>query len=524
MRLDELLAAAGLDGGGPVEVSGLAYDSRRVRPGDLFVAIAGEHVDGHRYASQAVEQGAVAVVHESRLADLGVAMIQVVRSRLALARLAAAFHSHPSREMLVVGVTGTDGKTTTCALAAAAMTAAGFRPGVLTTVFWQLGAERLPNPTRQTTLESLDLQEALAQMLAAGCDSAVIEVSSHALVLDRVEGVEFDIAAVTNVSSEHLDFHGSDAAYLEAKATLVDRSARSVEKGMAKTAVLNAGDRSFPVMAARPIERRLAYLVERDLTAAHRGPADLVASGVRTTPAGSSFTVGIGEHRVAVELGLPGSFNVENATCAIGIAAALGGRLEQAAAGVAACLPVPGRMQPIDLGQPFRVVVDYAHTALALRRALDDLVPPAPARLMVMFGSAGERDRRKREEMGRIAADRCALVVLTEEDDRDEDGSAILAEIASGAESAGAVRGQTLLLVHDREEAIRQVLGRAAPGDVVLLAGKGHESSILGPSGPRPWNEVDHAIGALVELGYAPPAGWGASPSGRLRGTPVRRG
>jgi UDP-N-acetylmuramoyl-L-alanyl-D-glutamate--2,6-diaminopimelate ligase len=511
VTLDRLLPGAPAG----VSVAGIAYDSRLVKPGDVFVAIRGFHVDGHAHIDGAIAAGAAAVVHQDEVADIRVPHKRVPDSRAALAHMAAEFHGHPSREILVVGVTGTDGKTTTCALVAGALRRCGYRPGVMTTVYSQTGGEAKPNLTRQTTLEAPEIQKALSDMLAAGCDSAVLEVTSHALALNRVDCVEFDVAAVTNVSPEHLDFHGDLETYMRVKASLIERAAKSREKGMAKSAVINAGDPSYALMHTVPVERRLPYgRLDNGLqrlvpthgaaTLGRERELVLVAEDVRLSPMGAAFRARLGEHVVPVEINLPGSFNVDNALCALGVAACLGGRLEDAALGLSEVGSVPGRMERVDAGQPYSVVIDYAHTPASLEKVLDELAPLTSGRVLLVVGAAGERDAGKRGPIGAIAARRCALSWFTDEDPRGEDAGAILEALARGATEAGGVQDQTFFVLRDRAQAIAAAISAAQPGDTVLLAGKGHERSIIQADGSHEWDERAAAVQALAAVGHGP--------------------
>jgi UDP-N-acetylmuramoyl-L-alanyl-D-glutamate--2,6-diaminopimelate ligase len=483
-------------------VRGVSSDTRQLTPGQAFVALRGAHVDGHRFVAEAARRGApVALVEEPVEADPAIVEVVVTAGRPALAEAACWAFADPSRALLVVGVTGTDGKTTTSILTAAVLAAAGHRPGLVTTAELWLGGRRLANPEHITTPEAPQLQALLRAMVDGGSDAVVIETTSHALAQERVRGVAYDVAVFTNLSHEHLDYHGSFAAYQAAKLRLFEALGRRWEgKGIPAAGIVNVDD---------PAGERFA-------AAARTAGARVIGFGTdpradvrtrRVEDDGWRLRMELVTPRWAgpVELRLPGRFNVHNALAAAAVAEAL--ELDPAAvvAGLASVDRVPGRMERIDAGQPFDVIVDYAHSPAALTQVLDILEPRAAARgggLVVVFGSAGERDREKRPRMGRIAGERCRLVVLTDEDPRGEDREAILEEIAVGAEAVGRRRGVDLLLVPNREEAIRAALQRASPGDVVLLAGKGHEGTILYADGPRPWDEAAVARRILAELGY----------------------
>lgn len=496
-----------LPGGGTppamVPVTSVELDSRRVRPGSLFVAVPGQHADGHDFASRAVSAGAVAVVAERALPGLGVPQLLVPSARPALAVAAAWIHDQPSHRLGVVGITGTDGKTTTAFLVRSMLQAAGHQTGLIGTIDVIVGGRSRGNPTRATTPEAPELQAHLAAMLAAGDLFVVLESTSHGLAQERVGEVAYDVAVMTNVTHEHLEFHGTHEAYRTAKRRLFERlqiSAENPAKGWRKTGIVNRDDPwadEFAAAGRGAGARVLAYGTDP--------AADVVATGVEEGPGGLRLAVRTARWSGQLRVALAGRFNVHNALAAVAVGEAL--ELDPGAIrdGIEALRAVPGRMQRIDAGQPFTVVVDYAHTPESLGKALDNLAPLAAARggrLVAVFGSAGDRDRQKRSMMGRVAAERCKLVVLTDEDPRTEDRAAILEEIASGAEALGRRRDQELLLIADRGEAIRAALEQAGPGDVVLLAGKGHERTIETATGAIPWDEAAAAREALAELGY----------------------
>ncbi len=493
MDLESLAREAGLPappvGLARVAVASVVFDSRRAGPGSLFVAIRGHHTDGHEHALAALAAGAVAAVVERPPHGVPPGRLLVAAdTRVALARLAAAHWGHPSRACRVVGVTGTDGKTTTATLLHAALAGAGRRAGALTTVDFRVDGRIEPNRTRQTTLEAPDIQERLRGMVDAGCTEVALEVTSHALALHRVEEVRFAGAVFTTVSHEHLDFHGTWEAYFDAKASLLERAAATPDG----FAVLNYDDaRAYGRLAARPIPRRLAY-------SADGAPgADLRAQEIRATADGLRFTAETPAGRSDVAIHLPGSWNVGNALAALAAGLLLDAPLAGLAQGLSALAHVSGRMERVDLGQPFAVVVDYAHTPDALAKVLGALRTTTPGRLFVVFGSAGERDVAKRAAMGAIAAGLADQVVVTSEDPRGEDPGAICEAIAAGAEAAGGEPGATVHVIVDRAEAVDFAIAAALPGDTVLLAGKGHEASILVGRAPRPWSERAAAEAAL---------------------------
>jgi UDP-N-acetylmuramoyl-L-alanyl-D-glutamate--2,6-diaminopimelate ligase len=467
------------------EVRGLAYDSRQVEPGTLFFAIPGVHVDGHDFVPQAIERGALALVVERELPSVEVAQLVVERARNALADAADAWFGHPSRSLHVIGVTGTDGKTTTCFLAAAMLRAAGRRPGLIGTVELGIGGERNPNPNRNTTPEALELQALLARMVDAGNDSLVMEATSHGLAQARVRNVAFDVGILTNLTSEHLEFHGSLENYRAAKALLFEH---------APISILNADDPSFAYFRDRAAGVVTTYGLEAD--------ADVRASAVEASATGTAFDVKADGWAGRVSLRLPGSFNVHNALAVMALARVEGIDLDLAARALGEVPGVPGRMETVDEGQPFGVVVDYAHTADSLGKVLRVLRPLSTGRLIAVFGSAGERDPTKRPAMGRVSAELADITVVADEDPRLEDPRAINEAIADGARSAGARDGETLVVIDDRTAAIRHAIGLAREGDVILLAGKGHEKTIIYGTEGRPWDEKEVARRALRDAGW----------------------
>jgi UDP-N-acetylmuramoyl-L-alanyl-D-glutamate--2,6-diaminopimelate ligase len=485
-------------------VAGVRYDSRQVEPGDLFVARRGQHTDGHQHVAAAVAAGAVAVVVERPLPGIGVPELVVRDAKISLGLAAAWRAGDPSRSLGIVGITGTDGKTTTAYLVRAVLEAAGHPAGLLGTTDVIVAGESRGNAARTSTPEAPELQAHLAAMRAAGDTWAVVESSSHGLAQFRVAGVAYDVAVLTNVTSEHLEFHGTLEAYRAAKRSLFARLAvgdDNPDKGWGKHAVVNADDPEGEAAAsvARAVGARVwRYGLVPAAGQRQRAELDLVAAALEERPDGTRVTLRAGDWHGTLALRLAGRFNVSNALAAMGVAAALGLDLDLAAHALGELEGVPGRMQRIDEGQPFRVVVDYAHTADALAKVLDELRPSDPAAgVIAVFGSAGDRDQSKREPMGRVAGERCRLVIVTDEDPRAEDRMTILEDIAAGVEAAGRRRGEDLLIVPDRREAIASAMQLARPGDTVLLAGKGHEKTIETAAGEVHWDEVAEARAAL---------------------------
>ena len=449
-----------------VSVGGVTHDSRHVRPGDLFVAVPGAHHDGHDHAPAAIEAGASALVLERAVPAPGVPQLLVRAARPALASAAAWFEGDPSHRLGVVGITGTDGKTTTSYLVRSMLEACGLPTGMLGTIDVVVAGESLGNPGRATTPEAPELQAHLRAMADGGDRFAVVEATSHGLAQDRVAEVAWDVAVHTNVTHEHLEFHRTPEAYRAAKRRLFERLATgpaNPDKGLGKHAVVNRDDPWAPIFLDAARDAGASII---GYGAAPGAEADIRAIAVRE---GRRLEVTVRTRRwqAPVRLALAGRYNVHNALAAIGVGEALDLDPEAMRAGLEALDRVPGRMEPVDLGQPFRVLVDYAHSPEALAKALDAIAPLAAAGgggLIAVFGSAGDRDTAKRPMMGRVAGERCRLVVVTDEDPRSEDREAILDAIAEGAEHAGRVRGHDLLLVADRRGSHRGGDRPGAPG------------------------------------------------------------
>ena len=480
-------------------IGGVKLDSRQVSPGDLFVALPGGTTDGHRYIPDAIRRGAAAVVGVHPLTDLPVPYLQVEDARSALAALSAAFYGFPGRQLTVIGVTGTDGKTTTSTLIFEILNAAGLQAGMISTVSAQFGEQSIDTGFHVTTPEAPDVQRFLAAMAAAGLTHVVLEATSHGLEQQRVGGVDFDVGVVTNITHEHLDYHGSYESYRAAKSRLFVDLAASAPKpqGNPRVAILNRDDGSFDYLASvvqslRPAVRQVAYGVHSQ--------AQVRAETVEHHPGGLQFTAVGKRYRIQVASRLVGDFNVSN--CLAAIAATVDGlSLDPDAAreGIAALRGIPGRMEVIDLGQDFMAVVDFAHTPNALRRALETARRLVPGRLIAVFGSAGLRDREKRRLMAEISAELADLTVLTAEDPRTESLDDILAEMAAGASDRGGKEGQTFWRVPDRGQALRFAVSMARPGDMVISCGKGHEKSMCFGETEYPWDDRQALRAVLAE-------------------------
>jgi UDP-N-acetylmuramoyl-L-alanyl-D-glutamate--2,6-diaminopimelate ligase len=485
--LGDLLAAMGgpgFAGDAGREVLRLASDSRRVEPGDLFFALAGLRQEGRAHVRQALERGAVAAVVE-RGAEAGEGpLVRVAEPRRALAEAADRFHGSPSRRLRLVGLTGTNGKTTTSWMIESVCRAAGLEPGLVGTTGIRFGGATRPNP--YTTPEADDLQALLGEMADAGVEAVALEVSSHALVQRRAYGLAFDAAVFTNLTRDHLDYHGTMESYLDAKLMLFD-GRNGPPAGKTATAVVNADD---PHAGAVLDAARRGGL--RSLRYGAAASADVRIARIEAVPGGLAVAL---EAETAAELRLPllGRYNAWNAAAAFAAARALGVAPEAALAGLAAVPGVPGRLEPVAAGQPFTVVVDYAHTPDALERALAAVRGHATGRVLLVFGCGGDRDRGKRPLMGRVARAAADLVWVTSDNPRGEPPAAIAAEILAGAGGAGG----PVRLELDRRAAIAAALAEARPGDGVLIAGKGHETTQTVGDEVLPFDDREVARGLL---------------------------
>ncbi len=508
MQLVDLITGlpnASIQGPTDVPITNVAYDSRKVEAGSVFVATKGTHVDGHRFIGQAIERGAVAVVYDELDAvpqpvtanPSPVTWVRVPNSRAALSPLAAAFYRYPARKLQVVGVTGSKGKTTTSSLVAHVLDGDGHHSGLMTTVDFKIGERWWANKTRQTTLEALEVQRMLREMADAHCDFAVVEASSHALSpqWNRVGDCQFDVAVFTNITHEHLDYHGTFEQYRQDKARLFELLRTSGKQR--RTAIMNIDDPNAQVFIDAAGDSEI-------LTYAMHNPHALIRPrNVHTTRDGVQYTAITPWGDVDVQLAIPGEFNVLNSLAALAVGLDRGISAAACAAALRSIGGVRGRMERIELGQPFSVVVDYAHNPDSFEQVMGMMRPLTTGKLISVFGSAGERDHEKRPMQGQIAGRYCDLVVIADEDPRDENREQILEAIAAGVRQAGKREGQGYLKIADRAEAIREAVRRAQPGDIVLLLGKGHEGNILYENGRvMLWSERDEAQAALQELGF----------------------
>ncbi|MDR2313012.1 MAG: UDP-N-acetylmuramyl-tripeptide synthetase [Spirochaetaceae bacterium] len=531
-------------GRGNPPVSGLEYDSRRIKPGDLYFALPGLHTDGHGFIAGALEKGAVAVIHQRPLEKIAglkgrsgpedagpgkiagpvdgagpgdPVYIRVADSRFAMSPVAAAYYGFPGEKLTLVGVTGTEGKSTTVYLIWQILQLAGKKAGFISTVQYSRGGEAEWNSEHQTTPEALTVHRRLAEMHAEACEYAVIEASSHGLSprTNRLGDLFFDAAVLTNVTHEHLEFHGAWEQYRSDKANLfrsLDQRAKMNVFPLSPFGVINGNDPSAPYFAAATGQKTLSFSALPNAP----GKADLRILSIESGAEGNRYEVYIARSgaTAVIEDSLPGAFNAANVLAALlTVSELLHTEPEELIPLVPSLKPVRGRMTPVRRGQPFEVLVDYAHTPSSFTAILPPLrerMSKTGGRIITLFGSAGERDTKKRPEQGRIAAQWSDVVILSDEDPRGEDPAAILEEIAAGCEGLRTGegkplrRGENLFLIPSRPAAIRRAFALAAPGDLVLLLGKGHENSIIYGDHAIKYDEISEAERALEELAAGP--------------------
>lgn len=456
MKLKELLRdipVLAMTADPETEIKNICYDSRAVEPGDLFVAVEGFKSDGHRFIPAAMERGAAAVLC-SRRPETDIPCVLVEDSRRALALVSAAYFGHPARKLKMIGVTGTDGKTTsTMILKHTLEECLETKIGLIGTISNWIGDRELP--TERTTPESYELQKLLAQMVEEGCAICIMEVSSHALALDRVAGIEFEAGLFTNLTQDHLDFHETMENYARAKSMLFS---------MCRRGAINLDDLWSGYMAERAICPLMGY-------SGKGKAADLTAEDVVLSAGGVSFMARYGEQTALVKLAIPGEFSVENALTVLAACIMLDIPLGKAAEALGKCTGVKGRLEVVAASEDYTVVIDFAHTPDALEKVIKTMKTVCSGRVVVLFGCGGDRDGSKRPIMGRIAAENADFAVVTSDNPRTEEPDAILADIMSGIPESAAVK-----VIPDRREAIAWVIDNHEPGDVILLAGKGHET------------------------------------------------
>ena len=491
MRLDSMLEGCSVSAVPPLDVCGLQYDSRRVRPGEAFFAFPGERVDGHSFVGPAVRGGAVAVVSERSAPDgLQGRWARVAHGRRALAAASLRFFRRPDRAVRVTAVTGTNGKTTTAHIIDLLLRASGKPTALLGTIEHRVGERSVP--AVNTTPEALDIVRSLAELRDIGGTHCTMEASSHALALERVSGIEFHTAVFTNLTPDHLEFHGDMQSYMAAKMRLFEGAGARPPLN----AVANADDEAGRRILGLGLSNTISY--------GRRGQGDVRAERVRSDAGGVRFEVASPAGRLRVACPMPGAWNVENLLAAIAAGLCHGLSVSQIEDRLRLARPVPGRFEVVDCGQPFLVAVDYAHTEDALRRLVRSARAIAetgrtPGRVLLAFGCGGDRDPSKRAPMGRVArlAD---FSVITSDNPRSEDPLAIIRDIADGLRGASRWACEP-----DRLAAIRLALEEARPGDVVLIAGKGHETTQTGPQGTTRFDDRSAAREALGQMGYCSP-------------------
>lgn len=467
------------------EVESIAYDSRRVQNNTLFVAVRGEKSDGHQFVDQAIEQGASVIVAEREISSPRATCLVVEDSRPALADLSAAFYGSPASKLKMAAVTGTNGKTTTTFLIKHICEKAGLRCGLLGTVQYEIGDRILP--AIRTTPEALDIQDLLAQIVNAGGRAAAMEVSSHALAQARTRGIEWDVAVFTNLTQDHLDFHGTMEKYFEAKAKLFQDLASQSKKNQ-PSAIINIDDRYGEKLVNR-ITGKVPVL-----TYGLGLHADFRASNYRTEFAGTSYQLDARGKSYLVRVPLIGRFNVANSMAALAAATIMGVNLRDAILSLARTPQVPGRLELVPAKRQFQIFVDYAHTDDALRNVLKTLRELKPRKLIVVFGCGGDRDRKKRPLMGRVTDELADHAIITSDNPRKENPDAIISEVEKGFRST---RYEKIV---ERAEAIRRAVAMARPRDLVLIAGKGHEKYQEFADHTIPFDDIQVARRALDDL------------------------
>ncbi|MDZ4158226.1 MAG: UDP-N-acetylmuramoyl-L-alanyl-D-glutamate--2,6-diaminopimelate ligase [Anaerolineaceae bacterium] len=477
-------------------VAGVVVDSRLVQPGFIFAASIGQSSDGHQFIPDAIARGALAVIGTQMITGLPVTYLHVEDARYAMAHVAASLYDYPARQMTVIGVTGTDGKTTTSNLIYQILTAAGHWSGIISSVNAMIGDEVLDTGFHVTTPEATDIQRYLARMVAAGLTHVVLESTSHGLAQNRVTGCEFDIGVITNITHEHLDYHGSYENYRAAKARLFTELANTQPKagGNPRLAVLNRDDDSYDYLNGLVTTPKVSYSICADRT------ADIIALRIKHEVGCMHFDVVGKDFETPVICCLPGNYNISNSLAAFAATViGLGVSPETAARGIHAMRAIPGRMERIDIGQDFIALVDFAHTPNALKHALQTARQMASGKVLAVFGSAGLRDREKRRMMAEISIDLADITVLTAEDPRTESLEEILDEMAEAAKARGGREGIDFWRVNDRGDAIRHAVQLAREGDVVVCCGKGHEQSMCFGEVEYPWDERNALRAALAE-------------------------
>jgi|AGTN01.2.fsa_nt_gi UDP-N-acetylmuramyl-tripeptide synthetase len=493
-----------------IDVRGITYDSRKVKKGDLFVALSGSHADGNEYIHEALAAGAVAVLSAKYSPDIKVTQVIVTDPLVAMARAAADIYRHPDKKLLLIGVTGTNGKTTITYLLESIFERSGLSTGVVGTVNYRYGKKKFPAPN--TTPQSADLYRFFSAMVKERRKAAIMEVSSHALSLGRVEGLEFDVAVFTNLTRDHLDFHETMDGYFRAKAKLFE-NLKPGEKKYKKHAVINIDD---------PLGKAFAAAVKQAdvLTYGITASADICAENVRTSARGTEFNLKTPYGRRKVHLPHLGLHNVYNALAAAGAALSAGIALEGVVEGLESAPMVPGRLEKVECGQNYAVVVDYAHTDDALKNVLSALKELKPGRLITVFGCGGDRDRSKRPLMGEAATALSDFVFVTSDNPRSEDPARIALDIEVGIRRQHRNNYQVTL---DREQAIASAIAMAQKGDIILIAGKGHEDYQIIGDQRHHFNDTEVARKYIARQRLSQAVGFtiGSSPAGETNCSPA---
>ncbi|HEV8573975.1 MAG TPA: UDP-N-acetylmuramoyl-L-alanyl-D-glutamate--2,6-diaminopimelate ligase [Dehalococcoidia bacterium] len=506
MRLSELAAQlpdVSLRGDGDPTITSVSYDSRSASPGSIFVAVPGFRTDGHDYLEQALADGASAVAVQADreakwrpiLSNGPTEALILPDTRAALAQIASALLGHPARRLRTIGVTGTDGKTSLCHLLHHVISSAGEKTGLISTAECRVDDDLLPDTGRFTTPEAPEVQQMLVQMVEADCRYAVIEASSHGLALNRVDECDFDVGVFTNLYPDHLDFHQTLEDYIAAKGRLFSMLDTAAQKDIEKTAVLNADEPTSEQFRRLTTARIIAYGLHSD--------ADVTAENIVPEGWGTRFHIrAFGEER-EVRISTPGDFNVYNALAAYSVAHADGLDLDATIEALQNWPGAPGRMERVDAGQPFTILVDFAHAPDSLKRVLRMLRERSKGRIIAVFGCIGERDKDRRYRMGQVAAEGADYTIVTDDNPYSEDRDSIIEEIARGLREAGKREGHDFAVIPDRREAIAHALAMAVDGDAILLAGKGHEREVHLPDSTYPCHDPTVAREVLRDLGYS---------------------
>jgi UDP-N-acetylmuramoyl-L-alanyl-D-glutamate--2,6-diaminopimelate ligase len=489
-QIVQSLPALAIEGDLTQDIQGITYDSRRVKSGMMFVAIPGQHTDGHDHINNAIARGASAILCERNgFVPQRAAKIKVADSREALALASAAFYENPSTRLKMIGVTGTNGKTTVAFMVKHLLETAGIKTGLIGTIRYEVGERIIP--AHRTTPEALEVQQMLAHMVRADCEACVMEVSSHALDMKRVHGIDFDVAIFTNLTQDHLDYHGTMENYYEAKKKLFTSLQSGSKRG---GAIINIDD-SFGRRLSRETD------VEVKLTFGLSESAQLRATRIQLNQDSTQMVIESDEHHFPCTLPLIGRHNIYNALAAVGAGLCLKLGVPALKNALNTMEPVPGRLQKISQGQEFGVYVDYAHTDDALQNVLGTLRELTRGRLLLLFGCGGNRDAGKRPKMGEVAARLADFSIITSDNPRKENPGSIAAQIEEGYRS---IRTDACRIQLDRRRAIEEIIQMAAPGDSVLIAGKGHETYQEFEDTVAPFDDAVYARQALEELGHTP--------------------